>query len=75
MQEDLAASRRLSMQIVRIFDATRLFVDDLEHVVGIGMIVVDVSRIAVALYVARDLIVIERGHGKPSPLSGVELRI
>ena len=75
MQEDLAASRCLSMQIVQIFDTACFFVDDLEHVVGIGMVIVDVSRIAVALYVARDLIVIERGHGKPSPLSGVELRI
>ena len=63
------------MQIVRIFDTACFFVDDLEHVVGIGMVIVNVSRIAVALYVARDLIVIERGHGKPSPLSGVELRI
>ena len=58
------------MQIVRIFDAARLLVDDLEHVVGIGMIVVDVSRIAATLYIAPNLIVIEHGiaesytHGK-----------
>ena len=75
MQAEVVASKLLPVHSIRIFDAARFFVDDLEHVVGIGMVIVDISHIAVTLYVARDLVVIERGHGKPAPLSGVELRI